>query len=193
MKQCIIMGNGPSLLEMPHELLWEMDSFGANYCPYQPTFYTCVDHNILTTNSEAVYPLAAGAKIAFLAAKEAGSSRLYDLPNVQLIAKDAYAFKQERFFSGLTCTYVALKMAYYMGFDEAHLWGVDHSPDWAHYRDDYPRGDIDRRLERMEGMFQHYRYAASVYNQAGRRIINHSHPSKLDAIFERGKENQCPQ
>ncbi len=182
----LIMGNGPSLNDMPLDLLLTMDSFGANYCPHQPMYYVCVDHNILTDHSEEVYELAAGAKIAFLAAKEAGTSRLYDLPNVQLIAKDTDAFKQERFFSGLTCTYVALKMAYYMGFEEVHLWGVDHSADWAHYREDYPRGDIDRRLERMEGMFQHYRLAAFVYNQAGRRIINHSHPSKLDSIFQRG-------
>ncbi|MCZ2122249.1 MAG: hypothetical protein LC108_08305, partial [Anaerolineales bacterium] len=82
-------------------------------------------------------------------------------------------------------TYVCLKLAYYMGFETVHLYGVDHSPDWSHYRADYPRGDMLRRRARMAEMEYHYRLAQKVYNQAGKRIINHSHPSKLDAIFER--------
>lgn len=186
-KKCLIMGNGASLNGMPLEMLTKYHSFGVNYCPHQPIYYVCVDHDILINHAEEIYPLAEGAKIAFLAAKEYGSSELYRLTNIRLVSKDDNHFREEHYFSGLTVTYVALKMAFHLGYDEVHLWGVDHSADWKHYRDDYPPGDIDRRAWRMEEMFYHYKLASKVYNQAGRRIINHSFPSKLDGIFERGK------
>ena len=43
-------------------------------------------------------------------------------------------------------------------------------------------------MPRMLGMEWHYALAARVYKAAGRRIINHSNPSRLDAIFERAEE-----
>lgn len=184
---CLILGNGLSLNELPESVFLSMPSFGVNYCPYQPTFYCCVDHEILTVHHRKIYNLAAGAKIAYLALKEDGSSDLYDLPNIQMVTHDKGLFLGEHYFSGLTVTYVALKAAYYLGFDEVHLWGVDHSPKWEHYKDDYPRGDVDRRAWRMAEMEFHYTLAAKVYNKAGRRIINHSRPSLLDTIFERLK------
>lgn len=190
MKTAIICGNGPSYNEMPQELLLQYDSFGVNYCAFQPTYFVCVDHAILTEHHRKIYPLAAGAKRAFLAAKEYGSSDLYDLKNVTLVRKDEDAFKDEKFFSGLTVAYVALKMAFYLGYEEIILWGIDHSPNWEHYDPTYPPGDRDRRQWRMEMMELHYAIANKVYNDSGRRIINYSHPSKLDAIFERGKENK---
>lgn len=184
-KDCVILGNGPSLNLLPLNMLDEMPSFGANYCPHQPTYYVCVDHDVLMFHHKDVYPLAAGAEIAFLAAKEAGTSNLYNLPNVQLVERNNTHFREERFFTGLTVTYVALKMAFYLGFEQVHLYGVDHSPDWSHYRADYPRGDMLRRRARMAEMEYHYALAQKVYTNNGREIINHSYPSKLDTIFPR--------
>lgn len=185
LKECLILGNGKSLLDVPEFMLATYPSFGVNYCFYQPNFYVCVDHDILTAHWEEIYHFAKAADFAFLAAKEKGISPLYELPQVCLVTHDKSAFKAEHFFSGMTVTYVALKMAYYLGFETVHLWGVDHSPAWDHYRGDYPAGDIPRRAALMAEMEYHYALAAKVYNSAGRRIINHSFPSNLDAIFER--------
>ena len=187
MKKCIIMGNGESLNDLPRAVLASLPSYGVNYCKYQPTFFVCIDNDILTRHHAKVYEIAKHAEVAYLAQKNLGSSNLYELPNVELVTHDRDAFHTEHYFSGLTVVYVALKIAYYAGFEEVHLWGVDHSPDWKHYRPDYPPGDIDRRMWRMSEMEYHYQLAAEVYNKAGRSIINHSHPSKLDAIFQRQK------
>jgi hypothetical protein len=184
-KECLILGNGKSVLDVPNAMLKTHPSFGVNYCFHQPNFYVCVDHNILINHWDKIYHFARGADFVFLAAKERGTSRLYELPQVCLVRNDTRAFKDERYFSGMTVTYVALKMAYYMGFETVHLWGVDHSKDWDHYRSDYPAGDVARRESLMAEMEYSYALAAKVYNHAGRRIINHSHPSNLDAIFER--------
>jgi hypothetical protein len=185
MKPCIILGNGPSANDLPEHP--GMPIFGCNYAPVQPDFYICVDTMILTLHAESIYPLACAAKISYLSAKHEGSSKLYDLPYVRLVDHDTGPFKSEQFFTGCTATYVALKMAYYAGFDTVHLWGVDHSADWKHYKRDYYIGDADRRPWRMKQMENHYTLAANVYARAGRTIINHSNPSKLDMIFCRAK------
>ena len=189
MKKCLILGNGPSLNDLPFDVLKSMPAFGVNYCPHFPNYYVCVDRDILVIHHAKIYDIAKHAEIAYLAEKQKGSSDLYDLPNVQLITHDRQAFHTEHYFSGLTVVYVALKIAYYTGFEECHLWGIDHSADWAHYKEDYPRGDMDRRVWRMTEMEYHYALAQKVYNQSNRRIINHSNPSTLDTIFQRvGKE-----
>ena len=185
LKECLILGNGKSLLDVPEFMLSTYPSFGVNYCLHQPNFYVCVDHDILTNHWNEIYTFAKDADFAFLSAKEKGTSPLYELPQARLITKDKTAFREERFFSGMTVTYVALKLAYYFGFETVHLYGVDHSPTWDHYYPGYPSGNVDRRAALMTEMEYHYRLAQKVYNQAGRRIINHSYPSKLDAIFER--------
>lgn len=187
-KECLILGNGKSLWDVPDFMLKTYPSFGVNYCLYQPNFYVCVDHDILVNHQDKIYEYAKCADFAFLAAKEKGIGYLYELPNVCLITNDRKDFAAERYFSGMTVTYVCLKLAYYLGFETVHLWGVDHSPAWEHYRGDYPAGDVARRESLMAEMFYHYSLAADVYNKAGRRIINHSHRSDLDKIFERGKE-----
>lgn len=188
MKKAIILGNGPSLNDMPQELIFTMDSFGANYCKYFPMYYICVDTDILLNHWKDIRGYVSSAKIAFLSLKHERSSKLYDLPNVQMVTHDKGAFAGEVYFTGLTATYVALKMAYYMGYDEVHLYGVDHDANWSHYRDGYPIADVAGIGWRRDGMKWHYQHAANVYKAAGRRIINHSYPSELDQIFERGKE-----
>lgn len=188
LKECLILGNGKSLLDVPEFMLNTYPSFGVNYCLYQPNFYVCVDHEILTKHYDQIYGFVFNADFAFLPEKNKGSSLLYDLPQVCLVRKDNRLFAEERFFSGMTVTYVCLKLAYYMGYETVHLYGVDHSPTWEHYTPTYPGGDMKNRAALMEEMQYHYSLAAKVYNRAGRRIINHSYPSNLDAIFERGKE-----
>lgn len=185
MKTCVIMGNGPSLLDMPLDTLKKYDSFGVNYCPHSPTYYVCVDHDILINHYEDIYTLAWNAKTAFLAANEYGTSRLYDMSNLFLIRKDEGYFKDEHFMSGFTVVYVALKCAFYLGYERVHLWGVDHSPEWSHYKADYPRGDVEHRAARMNEMFYHYKLAQRVYAENDRRIVNHSRNSRLDLIFPR--------
>jgi hypothetical protein len=192
MKTCLILGNGPSLNRLPPEVFASMPSFGMNFAKMQPTYYVCVDSRVLTEHAKEIYPLAAGAEIAYLSGKHLNgdahlpTAKLYALPNVEIVWKDQGAFRMERYMSGMTASYVCLKLAYVMGFQEVHLWGVDHSPDWQHYREDYPQDMAATRTDRMKAMEYHYQLAMMVYARAGRRILNHSDPSPLDKIFRRG-------
>lgn len=181
MRTCFIIGNGPSFNRVPLNLLESEVTFAMNYCGFQPTYYVCIDSDVLK-DTEKIRPFVENAKMAFLSELINTSMDNYD--NVVLVGKDQKSFKAEQFMSGFTASYVALKCAYYLGFDDVHLYGVDHSLDWAHYKSDYPKGASDR-ARRMGIMEWHYQLAQNVYSRAGRRIINHSNPSKLDAIFAR--------
>lgn len=191
MTTAIIMGNGPSLMEMPKSYLHEYPTYGVNWCPYMPTYYVCVDSHILTEHSDDVWTRIQWADMSYLPEslkKDKRVQHLYDPKRVRTISKDTKDFKAEDFFSGFTVAYVCLKLAYYQGFDEVHLWGVDHSPDWEHYNPDYHplTSDPARHRHNMRVMERHYGLAQRVYNMAGRRILNFSRPSSLDRIFERG-------
>jgi hypothetical protein len=184
MNTCFIVGNGPSFNKFPMNLPDEVPTFGMNYCGFQPMYYVCVDSDILTKHADEIHLLVGRAQIAFLSELHKGESDLYDFPHVQLVGKDTQSFKAETFMSGLTSAYVCLKLAYYMGFDEVHLYAVDHSPTWDHYRSDYRIGK-KTNASHMAIMETHYQLAANVYARAGRTIINHSNPSRLDKIFRR--------
>lgn len=185
----IVAGNGKSLLEMPKELLDKYASYGMNYCPFQPTYFICVDKTVLIKHPLFVYALASEAKRAYFSPvfqAEPEAKMLYALPNAEIVYPDTGPFKDEVYWSGFTSTYVALKLAYYAGFDEVHLWGVDHDREWKHYRDDYPSDGDRMNDKRLDVQLFHLALANDVYRAHGRRIVNHSYPSDLDKVLERG-------
>lgn len=206
----VIMGNGPSLNDMPPSLVRDYDTYGMNFAKYQPKFYVCVDETLLKNPPSEIRTLAKNAEIAYLSDyvkdwPNLYTGQLYSLPNVEIVKGESRgrgrptadtgvpgAFKNEQWMSGGTATYVALKLAYYAGYDEVWLWGVDHSKDWKHYDPYYPDARVQgtEREYHMKMMLRHYWLAQSVYEKAGRRIVNFSDPSPLDSIFERGTDEQ---
>jgi hypothetical protein len=106
------------------------------------------------------------------------------LPNVVLLGQNTFSLPGEKVMSGWTAVYVALKIAFHMGFQTVLLIGVDHTPTWEHFSDDYPAGNPMSR-GRFEGQREHFRIAAEAFASLGRSVINLSPPSELDAIFPR--------
>jgi hypothetical protein len=185
----IILGNGPSLRTFPRAFLESCPTFGANYVhrlPFQPTYYICIDTRILTTDAAEITSVAAGAKLAFISSyipPNLALDNLRSLPNVRSVGRDTFVFSNERFMSGNTCVYVALKIAYFMGFTRALMVGVDHTQTFQHFTDNYPAAQCPN----FEGMRYHFRIAEDVWSSAGRQIINLSPPSELDNIFMRSE------
>ena len=193
----IAIGNGPSLRQVPVSFLSKFPSFGVNYIhllPFQPTYYVCVDTPVLTANADAVFDVASASKLAFLSAYHINDAfpalqRLYTLPNAVLLERGTFSLPGEKVMSGWTAVYVALKIAFHMGFSTMLLVGVDHTTEWDHFSPDYPLGNpMDSR--RYEGQRQHFQIAADAYASQDRRIVNLSPPSELDKILERGEVQQ---
>jgi hypothetical protein len=185
---CVIIGNGPSLKSVPVDWLRHNITFGCNYInrlPFIPTYYTCIDSAVLNYNAGEIYTVASLAKNCFISNYPEPNmilNRLYALPNCIQVGKDTFTFATELYMSGNTATYVALKIAFFMGFTQALLVGVDHTIG-EHFEPTYPRG----LKTNAEGQRYHYLLAQTIWQENGREIINLSPPSLLDAIFKRGE------
>lgn len=182
-KECIVIGNGPSLNSVSRLFLDSLPTYGCNFIGlmYCPTFYVCVDKNALE-RPEMIYETVALADVAYLRhyfGTDPRPDMLYNLPNVEIVTRKDYALRWERSHTGGTTTYLMLKIALEKGYDRVYLVGVDHTVE--HFAPDYPAF----KLSGWEYREWHYRLVAEAYKKAGKQIINLSAPSALDMIFDR--------
>lgn len=184
----IIMGNGGSLKTVPKELLEKYPTFGTNniyLMPFQPTYYVCVDSRVLKDYPNQIYATVAQSQVAFLSDEFAsGPEKLYRLENVCLCNQKTVRFPGEFWWTGGTVTYVALKIAFVMGFGTILLVGCDWDDKWKHFSDEYPSAFAPKDYRKKQEY--HLGIAGHVYQDAGRRIVNLSPPSVLDEYYERG-------
>ncbi len=102
-----------------------------------------------------------------------------------------------RIFEGFTVTYVALQLAFHMGFNEVILVGVDHNfvtqgpanqaivsqgDDPNHFAPDYFGKGFKWQLPDLVGSERAYSMARDAYSLAGRRVLDATIDGKL-AIF----------
>jgi hypothetical protein len=128
--------------------------------------------------------------------------------NVNFIHSLPFQLKFARDITGSVCqgytvTYVALQVAYYLGFTEVALVGCDHnfvtkgSPnetivsgekDHNHFSDKYFSGGAEWQLPDLLGSEIHYKIAREVFEVSNRKIVNCTEGGKLE-VFERKKFN----
>jgi hypothetical protein len=100
-------------------------------------------------------------------------------------------------WEGATVTYVAMQMAYFMGFEEVILIGVDHNfketgrpnqtvvsqgADRSHFDARYFGKDFRWQLPDLETSEFAYILAREAYAAAGRRILDATVGGKLDVF-----------
>lgn len=216
-ERCFILGGGPSLLEHDLGFLKNEVTFGVNgiflifeKLGFQPTYYTVEDRLVyedrfsdirtLVTDSICFFPIQFNvpqfhkkSNHYFRAIYEFGQS-----PGWPNFSKNAASL----IWIGGTVTYVCMQLAYYMGFAEVYLVGMDHdykkpsdlttkgmewtsnSDDPNHFHPDYFGKGMrwhDPQLWRME---KAYKKANKIFHQSGRKIMNATHGGKLE-IFPR--------
>jgi hypothetical protein len=196
----IVIGNGPSLRNVPLDFLKRYASFGTNRIYLLPDFtatYYC-SVNPLVIEQSAAEINAYGAQAKFIADSEA-----HRIPGCyQLISTGNRTFSYNPaayIFEGHTVTYVCLQLAFHMGFDTVLLVGVDHKfkmdgppnseTEWQgddpnHFSPDYFRGTRWNNPDLRNSEIA-YKLARKAFEDAGRRIINLTDGSALD-VFERG-------
>jgi hypothetical protein len=99
-------------------------------------------------------------------------------------------------FEGYTVTFVAMQLAYYMGFSEVYLIGVDHNfithgnpnekqflegPDSNHFHPDYFSGK-EWHLPDLEGSELAYRLAKYHFEISGKKIFDATVDGKLEVF-----------
>jgi hypothetical protein len=210
-RRCFILGNGPSLKETDLSRLKGEFTFGMNRIyllfpemGFQTTYFLSINDLVIEQCIEEILRLSIPKFLSwrshrFLPEKIAKSNG--SLVSQQLVflhttytgsrfALDA----RQRLWEGGTVTYVALQLAYHMGFDPVILIGVDHSftsqgkpnttvvsrgDDPDHFDSRYFGAGFRWQLPDLETSERAYQMARRVYENAGRKIFDATIAGKL--------------
>lgn len=208
-QRCYIIGNGPSISKMDMSPLKNEFTFGLNRIylafdtiPFKPTYYVCVNELVLEQFAEEIRVLEMPK---FLNWNRRGYFNLEEVSTnfvrLTLSINDGFTTDFRRpLFGGGTVTYVALQIAYLMGFSEVVLIGVDHSftdkgipnkvetrqaeTDPNHFHPNYfPKG-VKWQLPDLRRSELAYELARRVFEQNGRKILDATVNGKCP-IFEK--------
>lgn len=194
----LIICNGNSLADVPIGLLARFPSFGLNgiyKLHFQPTYYVAVNELVLSQ----FYISKVVCDQKFVKASYAEGTvalPLYsDYRDDSIFSKQPYDW----IYEGGTVTYVALQIAYFMGFKTILLVGLDHKftysgqpneeviiqEDCNHFIKDYFEPGMKFNNPDLGASEISYAEARRVYEADGRRIINLT-PNSEEQIFEKG-------
>ena len=219
-ERCFIIGNGPSLNKHDLSFIENEYTFGVNSFYYKtretgfrPFFYVVEDSSVMKENIGEIRDYYAPFKFFPTIYKQLHSKEpntFFFNMNRGFYEKSSPNYAVPRFstdattelYCGQSVTYINLQLAYFMGFTEVYLIGMDFSyiipdthkrtgdvllsdtDDENHFHKDYfGKGKTwkDPKLERV-GM--NYKMAKVVYESVGRKIYNATIGGSLE-IFDR--------
>jgi hypothetical protein len=202
-KGCFIIGNGPSLNKMDLRPLREYHTFGLNKIFLM---FDRVDLNL--SYHVAVNPLVIAQSVGEIEALSCPSFLSYraahgvvrHLKHINFIATGGpFTFCRDitkEISEGHTVTYVAMQIAYFMGFRNVFLIGVDHNfkvkgdpnelqvlegPDLNHFDPSY-FSSKEWHLPDLEGSELAYHLAKFHFNRSGRYIYDATVGGKLHSF-----------
>ncbi len=219
-KRCFIIGNGPSLNKCDLSLLKDEYTFAVNSIFYKteemgfkPTFYMVEDVHVLNDNLEKINAYDSEYKFFPSMYKK----KLLKTDNTYFFTADLgfyrenhYSFEIPRFsrdfsqvaFCGQSVTYLNMQLAFYLGFSEVYLIGMDFSyvirksdekrgttlitydEDVNHFHSDYFGKGKKWHDPKIHNVVKNYAFAKVVYEDHNRKIYNATKGGKLE-IFER--------
>jgi|GEM_PF-345208 len=217
-KRCFIVGNGPSLNKTDFSFLKDEFTFGVNSIylmegmnGFRPTFYTVEDNHVVDDNLDEIRRMDAvhkffPAKYERTIGREANN---YFLPvnwefyyasspfhNVPRFSKDI----SKTLYVGQTVTYLNFQIAYYLGFREIYIIGVDFhyeipnsasiegnsilsaDADPNHFHPEYFGAGKKWHLPKLENCYKAYCHANQFANENGFSIQDATIGGKLDAF-----------
>lgn len=201
---CIIIGNGPSLNKMDLSSLKDYYTFGLNkiflYDKYHLgiTYLAAVNPLVIEQSKDVYENYGKPIFLSYTNSKGVIDSK----PNIYRIhSKSLFGFggsMNAEFFEGGTVTYIALQLAFAMGFERVALIGVDHNfkqqgkpnteqkmneDDENHFHPDYFKGQ-NWHLADLEANEISYSLAKYYYERNNRKVIDATVGGKLD-VFEK--------
>jgi hypothetical protein len=206
-QRCFIVGNGPSLRQTDLELLRKEWTFGTNriYLAFQerdfrPSYYVCSNDLVVEQCARDIEALPMPKFIGW-----------HNRDLLQFTRDMTFLWTRcglrswfftdltEGCWEGSTVTMVCIQLAFYMGFSQVILVGVDHSyafngsphqevtsagEDPNHFAADYFGKGFRWHLPDLEGSELSYRVAKYMFNQAGRSIVDATIGGKLQ-VFDK--------
>ena len=211
-KRCYILGNGPSLGDVDLGALRKEITFGTNRIyladGFEPSYYVCVNDLVLKQFGGEIMGLGS---VKFLPnwfldvvedetkekGRKRGAWRAVGLDTSLRVP--AFSNPEGAIWEGHTVTYVCLQLAFYMGFQEVILLGVDHDygekgrgrpnlevvgtgADEYHFHPDYFGPDKRWHKPHVETMQMCLQYADEYLRERGVNVYNATMGGKLECI-----------
>jgi hypothetical protein len=203
-QRCFIIGNGPSLKQTDLSLLKDEFTFGMNRfylafpeLGFATSYYVSINSLVI---EQCAAEISALPMPKFLSWRSRGLIQptgdtifLHTTYTGPKFARDA----RGRLWEGATVTYVALQLAYHMGFKQAILIGVDHSfvtqgapnttvtsqgDDPDHFHTGYFGKGFRWQLPDLETSERGYRMARQAYEADGRQVLDATVGGKLEVF-----------
>ncbi len=200
-ERCVIIGNGPSLRDTKVELLRGEITFGLNRIylmfdrlGFETTYHVVVNKLVVEQCSDEFRrinsPLFVTTPNREYLGGLANAVYLTPLGCPRFTTNPAHGI-----WEGGTVTYVAMQLAYYMGFTEVVLVGVDHrfvekgpankvvistGPDQSHFDPRYFGAGFKWQLPDLETSEVAYHLARRKFESSGRRIVDATVGGALD-------------
>jgi hypothetical protein len=200
-ERCFIIGNGPSLNQTDLRLLRNEFTFGMNRIymlfgelGFTTTYYASVNSLVIEQCAADIRALPIPKFLSWrshpLIEPSGDMMFLHTTYSGPKFAQDA----RGRLWEGATVTYVALQLAFYMGFQTAILIGVDHNfatkgqpnttivsqgDDPNHFHAGYFGKGFRWQLPDLETSERAYHLARQAYESAGRQVLDATVGGKL--------------
>lgn len=204
-QRCVIIGNGPSLNETDMGLLRDETTFGLNRIylmfgrlGFETTYHAVVNRHVVEQSTDDFLKLSAPLFTTFPNANSFG-----DTPGVgylnKLIGPRFSTDIRQGIWEGATVTFVAMQIAYFMGFKDVVLVGVDHNfvskgpahtlvesagADPNHFDPNYFGKGYKWQLPDLETSEIAYKLARDAFAKRGGRVVDATVGGKL-AVFEK--------
>lgn len=206
-EDCFIIGNGPSLNKMDLEALNDYHTFGMNkiYLIFKRvdlrlSYLVAVNELVIQQSREVYQSFPCPVFLSHRAVQKVipHKDHIYRLLTTGGISWSFAESIERPVYEGCTVTFVAMQLAYYMGFRRVFLVGVDHNfqqtgrpheaqkmegDDPNHFDPDYFKGQ-QWHLADLKGSELSYHLADYAYQRSGRRIFDATVGGKLQ-IFEK--------
>lgn len=204
-ERCFIMGNGPSLRQTDLSLLKGEYTFGLNriYLMFEElgfstSFLVVINDLVIEQCAQDIKRLEMPKFITWRMRHLLADDPRTIFLDTDFTGKESFSGDAERrLFEGFTVTYAALQLAFYMGFQEAILIGVDHNyqaagkpneavvsqgDDPNHFTSSYFGKGFKWQLPDLEGSERAYRMARQGYEAAGRKVVDATVGGKLQVF-----------
>lgn len=209
-QRCFIIGNGPSLKQMDLSPLQNEITFGMNRIylmfpelGFQTTYFLTVNSLVIEQCAQDIRALPMPKFLSWRSRNLIQPSpEMYFLHTTYSgpgFTKDA----RKRIWEGATVTNVALQLAFFMGFEQVILIGVDHNysaqgkpnttvvsqgADTDHFHAGYFGKGFRWQLPDLDTSERGFQMARQAYQDAGRQVLDATVNGKL-TIFPKVEFN----
>jgi len=206
-ERCFVVGNGPSLRNTDLSKLKGEFTFGMNRIYLAFDAYNFITSCLVAVNDLVLEQCHQDINALNIPKFITWRARQFFQPDESTLFLDTdYTLPEDfngnaagRIFEGFTVTYVCLQLAYFMGFSQAILIGVDHNfatqgpanavvtsegDDPNHFSTNYFGKGFRWQLPDLEGSERAYQMARTAYEADGRQVLDATVGGKL-TIFEK--------